>query len=570
MPRKKTVRGHGTQAGEQTNTELYKKLDNYKKLKIIDDDLNRAIEDIYNNNNWNLKTKFEELKLYYEQIGISDEVSWYNGIQYLDFIPPLAIRQTSLQKLKNGDYRAMGVDKPNSIVTEKKYYNRMLFFMKTFEPFKQYKDYDDFSWVLQNNRLLFYEILKYHNDHQNQLSSVNNDLKAIIRVLKIILTNPEKEEIRWKYSALQIAIGDIDRLKDDLNEISSVNELKSFIPYEQLMDLVDRMELNYNNTVSQLPNSIKNDYEKHPNDVVYLNQLLIAVAIMVFDYPSRLDKYDMKILNDESLVQPDKCYVLTTDPLTFIFNNDKKKHKPLKYRLNAQPITGLNKRLNKLIIDSLTKYPRNTLFFKKDTWANKQLTPVNEDTVAGWIKDLIPTKTLNVSTFRSSFVSYYYPKSNNQAKQIMIKRMRTSQGELVRAYLKFYTSPDNLVKVKVEPTEDLINRANSGQINTPILLENSMRIYEEVQGQIVLNAPIRNTNIRTSSNEKKRLNSIEWYKKNKEHHLEKVRSYVNRPDVVRKRYIRELNTGLIDYTKVKEETFKKYNIEFDTINNVFY
>ena len=572
MPRKRTVKQHGSQSGEQTNTEIYKKLENYKTLRIVDGNLHQAIKNLYDNNVWDLKQKFEELKIYYEQIGISEIISWNEGIQYLDFNPPLAIRQTSLQAFKRGDYKAINTDKPNSIITEKTYSDRLSFFIRTFEPFKQFKDYDDFTWVLMYNRNLFYEILKYHNDKGNQISSVNNDLKTLIRALKIILINPDKEEIRWKFSALQVAIGDIERLKDDLNQISSVNELKSFIPYEELLDVVDNMEQKYNNTVARLPDSIRTDYRKHPNDVVFLNQLLIAVAIMVWDYPSRLDKYEMMIIDNDTNLQEDKCYILTTNPLTFIFNNDKKHHKPLRYKLNAQPILGLNKRLNKLIIDSLIKYPRKTLFFKKDTWSNQLLTPVNESTVSGWIKDLIPNKSLNIGTFRSSFVSYYYPKSNNQAKTIIYKRMRTSPGELVRAYLKFYNNTDSLVKVKIEPSSDLINQAKSGQIDTPIVVgnTNNVRMNQEPVDNPVLNAPSSNINPIRNTQERKRLNAIEWYKNNKEHHLDKVKQYVNNPDIVRKRYIREINSGMIDYSKMKKETIQKYDIKYDTVKQIFY
>ena len=39
--------------------------------------------------------------------------------------------------------------------------------------------------------------------------------------------------------------------------------------------------------------------------------------------------------------------------------------------------------------------------------------------------------------------AHHYPKSNNQEKKIMIKRMRTSADELNRAYLKYYNTPDN-------------------------------------------------------------------------------------------------------------------------------
>ena len=63
----------------------------------------------------------------------------------------------------------------------------------------------------------------------------------------------------------------------------------------------------------------------------------------VLDYPSRLDKFNMDTIIDENEIKPDKIYVMMTYPITFIFNNDKKQHKPFEYKLNAKPIFGLNK-----------------------------------------------------------------------------------------------------------------------------------------------------------------------------------------------------------------------------------
>ena len=150
------------------------------------------------------------------------------------------------------------------------------------------------------HRLLFYEIFKYHNTKKNQLSSFNNDLKTLVRTIKLILVNHD-DEIVWKFSALQIALRDLEGLKDDINEILSVNELKSFIPYEQLINLVDILEQQYNNSI---PLNIKDDYRKLSNETLFLNQLLIAVAIMVLDYPSRLDKFEMEIINNINDVRP--------------------------------------------------------------------------------------------------------------------------------------------------------------------------------------------------------------------------------------------------------------------------
>ena len=404
-------------------------------MSIKDDVLNQYLKDIYENNIWNLKLKFEELSAYYDEIGITNIISWNQGIQYLDFDKLPAIRKVSLNALLRGEYKSIATDKPNSITTEKTYSNRIKFFAKTFEPFKRFITDVDFSWVLNYNRELLYLILYYHNIKGHSIASVN-DLKCLIRAIKLILANPDEEEIRWKYSALQIAIGDIERFKDDFNNIVSVNEIRSFIPYENLLDLVDKLEVQYKQSIGKVS----------LNEEVYLNQVLLAVAIMVLDYPSRLDKFEMEIIIDESQVREEKCYILLTNPITFIFNNNKKLHKPLKYKLMSRGVlAGLNKRLNQMILDSISNYPRLTLFIKKDTYENKQLIPVKEKTVTEWIRNLVPNRTLNIGTFRSSFVSYYYPKINNLEKKLMVLRMRTSLDEINRAYLKFYSNPDTLL-----------------------------------------------------------------------------------------------------------------------------
>lgn len=562
MPRK-TVKQHGSQAGEQTKTEYYKSFENYKELKLVDDEISKNISHKLRYNYWDLEKKFNELEIYYQQIGISNIISWKQGIQYLDIIGGVATRNTSIQAFKRGDYKAIGTDKPNSITTEKGYADRLIFYTRTFEPFRKYMNKDNFNWVLTDNRQLLYEILNYNNSKQNQLTTVNGDLKTIIRAIKIVLENPE-HEIRWKYSALQIALGDLDRLKDDLNQVLSVNELKSFIPYEQLIELVDTLDSNYRSAINALPDNIKNNPSKHPNEVVFLNQVLIAVAINVLDFPSRLDKFEMEYIVDETQVQPNKCYILLTNPITFIFNNNKKKHKPLKYKLDAIPILGFNKRLNDLLIESFSNYPRLSLFIKKDTWNSQLLTPVNEATVSEWIRKLLPNKTLNIGTFRSSFVSYYYPKFNNQQKKLMTVRMRTSIDEINRAYLKFYNNPDTLAKVKIEPSTELLEKTKSGQIDTPIII-NNVKIKQEPTEEIIQsNTPLIIQPV-INIQDRRRENAKKWYSNpdNKERHKNKVKEHSKLSSTYRRRFIRELNSGVMDFNRIKPETKEKYNIKFE-------
>jgi hypothetical protein len=292
---------------------------------------------------------------------------------------------------------------------------------------------------------------------------------------------------------------------------------------------------------------------------------------MVLDYPSRLDKFEMNIITDETQIKEDKCYILLTNPITFIFNNDKKKHKPLSYKLMTRGLlSGLNKRLNQMILDSISNYPRLTLFIKKDSYENKQLLPVKEKTISEWIRNLVNGRTLNIGTFRSSFVSYYYNRMNNLEKKLMVIRMRTSLDEINRAYLKFYSSPDTLIKVKSEPTQDLINRASSGKIDNPILVNSQIKIKEEPIDEylpIQHHQPITN---KISINERKKLASKNWYEKNKEYHKAKVKENDKNELTIRKRYIRELNHGQSDFSKMKPETITKYNIQYDKNKDLYF
>ena len=73
----------------------------------------------------------------------------------------------------------------------------------------------------------------------------------MVRPIKLILKEPN-DEIRWKFSALQIALGYVERYGDDLNEISTKRELNTFIPYEQLLDLTDKLDDRYKAELQKL------------------------------------------------------------------------------------------------------------------------------------------------------------------------------------------------------------------------------------------------------------------------------------------------------------------------------
>jgi hypothetical protein len=84
------------------------------------------------------KTKFEDLSAYYDEIGISNIISWNEGIQYLDYNILPSIKKVSLNALLKGEYKSIATDKPNSINTEKTYSNRIKFFARTFPSLNMY------------------------------------------------------------------------------------------------------------------------------------------------------------------------------------------------------------------------------------------------------------------------------------------------------------------------------------------------------------------------------------------------------------------------------------------------
>jgi hypothetical protein len=159
---------------------------------------------------------------------------------------------------------------------------------------------------------------------------------------------------------------------------------------------------------------------------------------------------------------------------------------------------------------------------------------------------------------------------NNLEKKLMVIRMRTSLDEINRAYLKYYNNPDTLVKVKSEPTQELINRASSGKIDNPILVNSQIKIKEEPIDEylsIQHQQPITN---KISINERKKLASKNWYEKNKERHKAKVKENDSNQSTTRKRYIRELNNKVLYFDKMKPETITKYNIQYDKNKDLYY
>lgn len=565
---------HGTQEGQQTNVEEYKSPEKYKVLHIVNDDLSNKIKELYDNNSWNLKSLFQELQENLDEMGNKGKISWQNKIQYLELKNKNSYKKTyepvSLEAFANGDFKNKYIDKKdNKATTEKMYAGRISYFIDQFFP--QYKKEKDLEWIIRNQRELIYKLLKYHNDKNNAIPTINKDFKVLVRVIKLMLG--EEHELRYKFSALQIAFTDLENMADDLNKVKSKQELRSFVPYEQLLDICDDLERQYYEGLDKLSPENRENGKKHSNNLFNIHQLLLAFALNVWDYPSRREKYTMSFLKNEKEALSNKNYIVVPDNnnCKVILNEVVKEHKPISYTLNSPAILQLNKRLCELLKMSHKVYPRTHIFIAANGWQNQKLTQVAAPTVSIWLRKYVSSKNIGIDTFRSSFVSYYFPKFNNRQRYVLKTRMRTSMDIMMRSYLKFYSSPDDLVNVKIEPDDELLNVVDQGtNISNAISVNNDEQ--DDMQDEIDINqndTDERNTNKlpqlpndpvqEVDIQEKRRDYFKKWYQseKNKENKKKKLRD----PATYAARYVNELNSGKLSYERLHPNTIAKYNIK---------
>lgn len=590
----KGVRAHGTEKQQQTILEPYKHVKQYKKLKIMKDAVSKKLKNVLENNCWNLQNMFEkELPDFLNDICNDGAVAWNNGVQYLDYNKKtqVNVNKISLEKLKNGEYKALYRDKRskgNKSTTEYSYALRIEFFTKTFDDFKKFENVDDIGWIVKNNRLLLYNILKYHNENSNTIFTINRDMKALTRVMKLLLG--EEDELRYKFSVLQTAFTDLEHLSDDNNKITSEREFRTFVPYEHLFELCDKKEQEYFEKVNEFKkarnepeyNNVQEMYEinsenggLHSSEMFHFHQISLAIAINIWNYPSRTENFTMYFTENPDTIEKGENYVHFTNDnkCMMIYNDDKKCHKPVSYHLNSAALLGLNTRLCNMLKYSYKTYKRSSMFLQKNEWRRNKK-PVSSAAIGKWLSELIPNKNIGVNTFRSSFVSYYFPKWNNRQRNVMAIRMRTSMSQIMRSYLKFYTDPDTLVKIKEEQDEELVARVAQGnsENNQYIVNDNNDNNEEndnnddDISNEVEENANVNNIQIQQNADiinpvisyqERRKASFRKWY----ENDANKIKHRNRTKAAYGARYVRELNKGVIDFSKMNEETIKKYGIK---------
>ena len=215
----------------------------------------------------------------------------------------------------------------------------------------------------------------------------------------------------------------------------------------------------------------------------------LSVAVMVWDYPSRSDKYSTQIIDTEDKATKKETYLVVnmkeeiseTNMPVWIYKGDiKDVGRPfVRVPMEWDGLGGNQRQLAKAIRLSLTLFPRDYLFASKTyNWNPSAINKKNDGkvpkvldkTVIGWVSDvnddpdliqhfqkLNSTFNINrisamgINVFRRSFVTYWSQNMNYNNRRKMVHGMLTSFTKTETYYRRDFTEPELRQKVKIAP-----------------------------------------------------------------------------------------------------------------------
>jgi hypothetical protein len=488
---------------------------NYKDLSIKKNAINNKLENIYNNNIWNLKEQSEQLSKKIEYKGIYN--AFLNGVYLLDYKTKPKIKSIIKKDFFNYKYKGENTDR-----TELNYINVYKAWINNI--FQEHSTDINLDWFIYNQNEVLLKLLEYRNINNLKLETIRKDINLLLKLLKIAVG--ERVEIVNKYKVLQMALSKMHENKEQNNELNEV-EAQSFVPYKDLIRLRNKIYEEWNETYENTP---LNKYKNPQLRIENIKALLLTFYICF--PPSRNEALNLEIVNSEKEAKTKKAAIYIKDKNNiFIYYNDvKKNHQPIDFNLNDPVIKSYSKKhvdlLIETIIESLNDYPREYLFI------NSKNEPYTEKGLQKMLYDLLKDKNIGVNSLRSSYASYWVPKLNANQVQRVSFLMRTSAAMLYKNYLK---------KDEIKEEEPL----------------QQTKINNEQKKEIIKFTP--------EQKEEYDNNRTEYYKKYYEKRKEELlnRAKINDKEKYYLRITRELNQNKKDFKKMKPETIEKYKIKYD-------
>ena len=571
MPRtKKTNTPNDIKQSNLQETVKWSNPKNYKILKYVH---NPQLDELYKKweikpNNFSSKiniSKFmtEEVVPYNKYFDLNYESAWENKLYNLKVPPNFKYNSITYQDIENGKYLSTNDDKSGnkiSITTEKKYLSEI----KTLDTFKNLDDLEknanvNLDWMIKYEHLLIPDLIKQSNDSNWTLATFNGKIKAIRRYIKIMCG--DNNELRIKYSVLygnldyilKFEIGD-NQVGDDGGDLMYMKDL-----YDIVDALYDRFKIYYDDNWNlKDKNSI--------NEAWKANMNFLSISSMVWDYPSRSDKFDTIIIQNKEDAKDKKTYLVNDGDhlLYWIYKKDIKDiGKPYVLApFEKNGLEGDQKKLNDVIKLSLKLFPRNYLFGAKNfNWKKNGQNPPQANNVSDWVANLsksqknkngietnfliqrfpkLVNKSMGINLFRRSFVTHWIEKMNNNEKRKMVHAMLTSFAKIDTHYKRKFDTIQQKSSVKLE----YIPEKEKNTVNNPITIQDNQQKTTETT-KIDIKKPMTGA---------ERQQKYYADKKNDKKFKE------NREKIELKRTIRELNEGKKIFNKMKKETIEKYKI----------
>jgi hypothetical protein len=306
------------------------------------------------------------------------------------------------------------------------------FFLNNLPSFKKYKKDDELDWIIEQHRLLALEIFEYYakNEKGVSVSTLGARFNIILRVMRIAYEN-KKAPIYKLFSTIVFALKEVVTKKEGENQLNQ-HEKKKYIHWKDVLCIQDTMEKEFA--------SIKNKMTQSAYD---LNNDLVLISLYSLFPPERNEIKFLEFSRHPRKNDKDYIYVSKNmDRVVLKFNDIKKQHEPIQFDLSKGEYK--NERLSKIIIETLSLYPRDYVFTLKKKYPNvdSKVTKrgLDERLYTIFQKYGIKNK-VSVNSLRSSYISYILSKKGTKYndKLALAERMRTSLHCLELYYNKVKT-----------------------------------------------------------------------------------------------------------------------------------
>lgn len=319
-----------------------------------------------------------------------------------------------LSKFKEGAYETSKSSSDHKIVKD------IFFFVNNLPSFLKYKDEDDLSYIINNHRLLTYELLEFYSKKDISLRTIENRFVALLRIL-FIAYNDKQYELYKKYSYIVKELNNIFTIDEDKQQLNKREE-NAYIPFEIIIEFQQYL--------------LKNSSTSYKE-----NQDLLLVSL----YRYLPERNELKLLN---FIEEGDYVVIENNKVKIMLNLVKKKHNQIIIDLIEENLIELND----IIINSYNLYPRKYLFTDYND-INKKMS------VQGLTKRLsnifsFTGKKIGVNSIRSSFLTYLNKLGSFTLydKKKYAKLLRTRPDKIDANYIKIIPE-----KNENKIIEDIIN-----------------------------------------------------------------------------------------------------------------